>query len=177
MAAASDDDQPTVPDIDDHRLVVEHQWVGFPVVVSPGVLDRKAWFVAGGAVNFARDQHRIVKKKAGSTLFNDLESGAAQRRAARGRDLERVSTRNTHAAAVPEIGVNQDWQSHLAHASYQAVETGGVIEMAVAADDRFDVAGIQLEPVHVADHAVWTDTCIEEQLVRGLPLRDRQQER
>src|SRR5438105_9926725 len=110
MAAAGDDHQPTVADIDDHRLVVEHQRVGFPVVVSPRVLDRKAWLVAGAAVNFARDQHRIVKKKAGSTLLDDLESGAPQRRTARGRDLERVSTGNTHAPAVPEIGVNKDWQ-------------------------------------------------------------------
>src|SRR5438105_14710810 len=111
------------------------------------------------------------------TTSSSMAGGTTPRRAARGRYLERVSTGNTHAPAVPEIGVNKDWQSHLGHAPYQTVETGRVIEMSVPADDRFDVAGIQLEPVHVADHTVRTHTCIEEQLVRVLPLRDRQQER
>lgn len=63
VAAAGDNHESAVADVDDHRLIIEHQGVRFPVVISPGFLDWKARLVAGGPVNFAGDKDRIVKQE------------------------------------------------------------------------------------------------------------------
>src|SRR5205085_1893761 len=131
VPAASDDHQSAIPDIDDERLVVEHQRIRFPVVVSPGILHRETRFVTGGTVNLAGDQHRIIEQKTGLTFFNNIEASALQRRATGGRDFHRVSTRDTNAPAIPEIGMDQHRHAELADATDQSIETGRVIEVAM----------------------------------------------
>ena len=83
-----------------------------------------------------------------------VEAGALQRRATGGRNFTRLATRNPHAAPVPEVGMQQHWQVGGAHAADQSVESGGVVVVAVTAHDRFDVPRIDLQTVHVGDHAV-----------------------
>src|SRR5215510_11241979 len=78
MPAASDDNQSAIADIDDRRLIIQDQWVRLPMVVPPRVLDWKPWLVAGGAVHFASYEHRMLKKKAGLSLFDDLKPGTQQ---------------------------------------------------------------------------------------------------
>jgi hypothetical protein len=51
VAAAGDDDQALVLDVDDERLVVEDQRVGLPAPAEPGLLGREAGLIAGGAGN------------------------------------------------------------------------------------------------------------------------------
>jgi len=42
--------------------------------------------------------------------------------------------------------------------------------MAVAADDRFDLDGVDLEPAHVLDQSVWGDAGVVEEMVVGAVL-------
>jgi hypothetical protein len=48
VAAAGDDDQALVPDVDDEGLVVQDQRVRLPAPAEPGLLRREAGLVAGG---------------------------------------------------------------------------------------------------------------------------------
>src|SRR5712692_10856572 len=114
MAAAGQHDEPAVTDLDDDGLIVEDKRIGFPMVVVPGLLQREARLVAGGAIHFAGDKNGVFKEKAGLAFFDDGEASALQRGATGSRDLERIPTRNPHTAAIPEVGVNEHWQVGLA---------------------------------------------------------------
>src|SRR5579859_1824195 len=107
VTTAGQNHKPTVADVDDHRLIVEDEWIGLPMVVVPGVLHGETRLVAGGAVHFAGDKHRIIEEKTWLAFFHNGEAGAMQCRATRGRNLERVAARNPYAAAIPEVGMNQ----------------------------------------------------------------------
>jgi hypothetical protein len=52
-----------------------------------------------------------------------------------------------------------------AHRGDQAVDAGGVVEMAVAADDGFDRARIDVQPAHVLDGTALPAARVEQQPV------------
>jgi hypothetical protein len=49
----------------------------------------------------------------------------------------------------------------------EPVEAGGVVEVAVGADDGLDEVGRDLQPAHVGDHSVRADPGVEQQPVHG----------
>src|SRR5215472_3187567 len=137
VPAAGDDDQALAGDVHDQRLVIEDQRVGFPGAAQPGLLRRESRLISGGARYLAGDQDRSVEQEARLTVLDDLEAGSIQGLAARGGYLDRVAARDDHAASAPEVRVDQDWKVRLAKNPDKAVESGGVIEVPVAAHDFF----------------------------------------
>src|ERR1700729_164080 len=82
VPASRDDQQALVLDVDDQRLVVEHQRIRLPAAVQPGLLWRESRLVAGAAGYLASDQHRLLEQEAGLAFLDDLEPGTDQRAAA-----------------------------------------------------------------------------------------------
>ncbi len=170
MAAAGDDHQAPVADVHDHRLVVEDERVRLPPLAAPCLLDGEPRLVSGGPVHLAGDQDRVLEQEAGLPLLDDLEAGALQRTAARRGNLDRLAAGQQHAPPVPEVRVDQDGQVGPPEPADQAVETGRVVEVAVAQHDGLHVVGIDLQPAHVLHHPVRTDAAVEEQPVRPVAL-------
>src|SRR5215470_3938015 len=75
VTAAGDDDQPLARDVDDERLVVQHQRIGLPALIEPGLLRRKPGLVPGGARNLPRDQHGPAEQEA-RRLVVGISSGS-----------------------------------------------------------------------------------------------------
>src|SRR4029077_13971820 len=138
VAAARDHHQAPVTDVDDERLVVEHQRVGLPAPVEPGLLGRGAWLVARGPGHLAGDQHGPAEQEAGLAFLDDVETRPDQGAAAGGGDLPRFAAGQLQAAAAPEVRVDQHRQVDPADRADQPVDAGGVIEVAVAAHDGLD---------------------------------------
>ena len=86
----------------------------------------------------AGDQDGPVEQEAGLLLFDDLETSVDERPAARGGDFLRVAPWDGQPAPSPEVRVDEHGEVGSAEPPDQAVESGGVIEVAVAADDRLD---------------------------------------
>ena len=63
MAAAREDDQSPARDVGDQGLVVEDQRIRLPGSAPPGLVDREAPLEAGGAVDLAGDEHRVVEEE------------------------------------------------------------------------------------------------------------------
>lgn len=59
--------------------------------------------------------------------------------------------------------------------SHEAVEAGGVVEVAVAQHDRLDLGRVHAEAVHVRDHPVRARAGVEEDAVSRPGLRHRHQ--
>ena len=72
-------------------------------------------------------------------------------------------------------GMDQHRQVRPTEAADQTVETAGMVEVAVAQDDRLQVAGIDLETAHVLHHPVRADAAVEQQPV-GLPRGGHRQQ-
>jgi len=61
------------------------------------------------------------------------------------------------------VGVDQHWHAGLTECADQPVDAGGVVEMAMAAHDGLNRAGVDVEAAHVLDHAVRAGASVVEQ--------------
>src|SRR6266481_6030088 len=85
VTAAADHDQPFAADVDDERLIVQHERVGLPDLIDPGLLDREARLVAADAWHLAGDQDGSVEQEAWLLVLDNVEAGLPQRGRAGGR--------------------------------------------------------------------------------------------
>src|SRR5262249_35904850 len=108
MSAAGEDNQSTIADVDDDRLIIEDQRIRLPVIVAPRLLRRKARFVIGGSIHLAGDQDGVVEQETWLVLLDDRKSGALERGPTGGRNLARLIVAYTNAASLPEVRVEQD---------------------------------------------------------------------
>src|SRR3972149_6673494 len=116
------------------------------------------------------DQRLVVQEERGLSLLDDLEAGADQRRLAGGGKLYRLTAGDEDAAAAPELRVDDHRQVGPPEGAGEAIEAGGVVEVAVAEDDDLDVLGRQAEPAHVFDEPVGSEAGVEQQTA-GLTRR------
>src|SRR5262249_15001808 len=130
--------QALVFDVDDERLIVEDEGVGLPAAAGPGLLRREPGLVTGGAGDFAGDQDRSGGQETGVLFFDDLTTRAGRAPAAGGRGALRVAAGEGQPAPAPEVGVDEHREVDPAEPPDQAVQPGGVVEVAVAADDGLE---------------------------------------
>ena len=161
VAAAGDHDQAPAADVDDQRLVIEHERVRLPAAVEPGLLRREARLVPAGPRDLAGDQHRPAEQEARLLLLDDVEARLFQRATAGGGNLDRVPAGQDQAAPPPEVGVDQHRHVHLAQRADQPVEPGRVVEMAVATHHGLDAARINVQVIHVPHDAVGAGAGVE----------------
>jgi hypothetical protein len=173
VAAAGHHDQALVPYVDDDGLVVQDQGIRLPAAAQPRLLRREARLVAGDSRDLAGDQHRAVEQETGLSRLHDVEPGVLQRPPADARDLQRFGAGQHHPAPPPEVRVDEHRHVRPAHRGDQAVDAGGVVEMAVAADDGFDRARIDVQPPHVLDDTARAGTGVEQQPVMAPALVHR----
>ena len=68
--------------------------------------------------------------------------------------------------------VHQHWHIRAAELADQAGEAGGVVEVAMAADDDFDVRRILIQAVQVVGAAAGRDSGVEQQTAHPAALAD-----
>ena len=170
VPAAGEHDQPAPGDVSDQRLVVQDQRVGLPALAAPGLVDSESLLESGNAVDLASDQHRPVVQERRLPLLDDAEAGVFQRAAAGGGQLERLAAWDGQAPPSPELGVDQHRQVP-GRAADEAGQPGGVVEVAVAADDRLDVCRILAQAAQVAGAPVGRDPGVKQQPRTRPPLR------
>jgi hypothetical protein len=59
VTAAGDDDQALARDVDDERLLVQHQRIGLPALIEPGLLRREPRLVPGDVVHQGGHHDRV----------------------------------------------------------------------------------------------------------------------
>src|SRR5262249_55625683 len=146
-------------------------------VVEPGLLGRKARFVAGRASHFAGHEHRSLEQETGLFLFDHLEPGLNESPATGAGDLPGVATRYRYPAPAPEMRVNKNGEVNRPEPADQPVEASGVVKMAVTADDHLDHRGVYVKTAHVLADTVRTGARVEEDVVQVSVLGDRHQHR
>lgn len=104
--------------------------------------DGEASFEPGSAVDFAGDEHGAVEEERRLTVLDDVETGALERRPAGGGQLNRVDTGDGEATPGPELGMDHHRQVEAAEPVDETRQAGGVVGMAMAADDDLHVARI-----------------------------------
>ena len=174
VPAAGEHDQPAPGDVGDQRLVVEDQRVRLPACAAPGLVDREALLEAGDPVDLPGDQHRPVVQERRLPLLDDAEACVFQRAAAGGGQLERLAG-NGQAPPGPELGVDQHRQVRPAELADQAGQPGGVVEVAMAADDRLDAGRILAQAAQVAGAPVGGHPGVEQQPAHPAALADLHQ--
>ena len=93
------------------------------------------------------------------------------------RQLERRAVGDHEAARTPHHGVDDHRQARTSSKPGQPFESAGVIEVAMAEDDRLDRARVDLQPLHVVGHAVARDARVEEHAVRHATAADGHERR
>ena len=162
VSATSEDDQAAIAHVHDDRLVIENEWIRLPVVIVPGLLYWKTGFVPGGARYFAGYQDGPLEEETRLAVLDDFESSALQSPSASRRDFAYHTPWKLQSSAVPEIRMDQDREICRAETADEPVQSAGVIEVSVAADNRLHVTRVDLQAVHVCDHATWTHARIEQ---------------
>jgi hypothetical protein len=76
VAAAGDHHDALVADVHDERLIIEHERVGLPASVEPGLLRREAWLVPRGPGDLAGDQHGPAEQEAGLAFLDSAISAS-----------------------------------------------------------------------------------------------------
>ena len=59
----------------------------------------------------------------------------------------------------------------------EAIETGRMVEVAVAAHDRLEIVRVDREAAHVLDHPVGTDPAVVQEAMFAVALADADEER
>ena len=171
VAAAGDDDQALVLDVDDKGLVVREPAGPAPSAPpSQACCGGRAGLVPGGPRHLPGHQHGPVEQEAGLALLDHLEARPGQRPAAR-----RVGTSCGSAprgsspggGGARTAGGSSTGRFALPSRRIKPVQAGGVVEVAVAADDGLEARRIDLEPVHVPDHPVGAGAGVVQDLVPG----------
>ena len=142
--------------------------------VAVGLVDGEALLELGRAVDLAGDQQRAVEQERGLLLLDDLEAGALERAAARGRQLDRLAARQRDPAAAPELGVDQDRQvrAPAARATSPSIPVVWSQWPWLSTMMSMSPRG-ELEPAHVLDQPVGRDSRVEQDPGRPAGLLDR----
>lgn len=133
-----------------------------PSRANPRLVRREPGFVAGRARNLSGNQHGTLDQETRLTLLRHLEACPGQGPAARRRDFLRFPSRYLDSAPPPEMRMDQNGQVHPPQPPDKPVEAGGVIEMAVTADDDLDVGRVEVKAGHILHHSVGARADIEE---------------
>jgi hypothetical protein len=123
-------------------------------------------------VHLPGDQHRPVVQERRLPLLDDVEAGVFQRAPAGSGELERLAAGNGQPPPGPELGVDQHRQVRPAELADQAGQPGGVIEVAVAADDRLDNCRTLAQAAQVAGAPAGRDPGVEQQPADPAALAD-----
>ena len=102
------------------------------MAVEPGLLQGESGLIPSGARDFAGDQDGSAEQEAGLLFFDDLKTSIDERPPARGGNLARVASWDGQPPSAPELGVDEHWKVDPPQPLDQAVEAGGVVEVAVA---------------------------------------------
>ena len=173
MAAPGEHEQAVVANPQDQRLVVEDERVGLPSVAAVRLVALHAGLERRRSVDLAGDQHRPLEEERRAAALDDVETGVGEAPPGGRWELDGVAPGDGDAAPVPELGVDQDRQVHPSQAGGQARQPGGVVEVAVAADDDLDVAGVDVEAGHVLEGTVRRHAGVEEDAVSSVALAYR----
>ena len=163
VTAAGEGDEPFPGHVDDERLVIEDQRIGLPCPAPTRLMEREAAFERVGGIDLAGDEDRPVEQKARLSSLDDVEAALLQGATARGGHVDRPRTGDGDAALGPELRVEDHRQVIATEPSDQTGQPRGVIEVAVAAYDRLDVASIEPHAVHVVHAAIRCDPGVEQQ--------------
>ena len=146
--------RPRVAHVDDERLVVEDERVGFPPVVVEPFVEWEAGLEVGGSVDFAGDEHRSAEHERSLATLDDLEALLLERLSRQRREFHRRHLRDRDPAATPHQRMHNDRESGTSPQPGETLEPAGMVEVPVAQHRHFNVAGIDVEALHVVGHAV-----------------------
>src|SRR4051812_33909600 len=71
--------------------------------------------------------------------------------------------------------MNEQWQIRASERADQPIKTCCMIEMTVTEDNSFDIFGREIKSLHIFDHAVWSCSGIEKDMMFTAVLRERNQ--
>jgi hypothetical protein len=171
VATAAEHEEAAVAHTRHERLVVEDQRIGLPAS-AVHLMSLEAGLELGRTVDLAGDQHGAVEQERRLLLFDDLEAGAFQRRAAGRRKLDRIEPGEADPSAGPELRVDQHREVPAAERFRHALHSRDVVPVAVAQDDRLDIAERQSQPADVFRDAAGCDARIEQQRALAPVLLD-----
>jgi hypothetical protein len=177
VTAARDHHQRFVANIDDHRLVVQHQRVGLPVITAPRLLEWETGRVLGNPRHLPGDENASVEEEARLWFLDDGETKLLKRSAAGRRQFEWIAAWEHNPASIPELRMDDDRKIHAPKAAGQSFKACSVVEVTVAAHHSLDVRRIDVEPAQVLDHSRRAHSEVEHDPMRSSSSTDVDQHR